>query len=221
MAHSSSTRERILDASRRLFNERGYAATSLAEIAKSVGIAKGNLTYHFPTKYELVLEFARQLRAARLDNIAKPRLGTLADEYVEVVHAAMEQAQAFRFLDRDRVQFHDPSKRRRPNSQAAGEIERLREMIERLKKEGMLRQNLGVDLETLARTAWMVSRFWVSHIQQSEAVVKVTWADQERGIRHHLAVLMPCLTASGRREFESALIRLSAEQGMLFGKSEL
>ena len=57
MSDRPTTRERILEVSRRLFNERGYAATSIAEIAATVGIAKGNLTYHFPAKYDLVLNF--------------------------------------------------------------------------------------------------------------------------------------------------------------------
>ena len=31
------------------------------------------------------------------------------------------------------------------------------------------------------------------------------WQDQERGIKHHFAVLLPCLTAAGKRKFEAAL----------------
>ena len=40
-AADGSTRHRILDASRALFNEKGYASTTLAEIAAAVGIAEG------------------------------------------------------------------------------------------------------------------------------------------------------------------------------------
>jgi AcrR family transcriptional regulator len=103
MPDRSTTPDRILEVSQRLFNERGYAATSLAEIAASVDIAKGNLTYHFPTKYDLVIELVRRARRQRRENRAKPRPGPLADEYVEIVHAAMEQAREFRFLLRDQV----------------------------------------------------------------------------------------------------------------------
>ena len=49
MHNRLTTRERILEASLRLFNEKSYAATSLTDIAKEVGIAKGNLTYYFST----------------------------------------------------------------------------------------------------------------------------------------------------------------------------
>jgi AcrR family transcriptional regulator len=215
MSDPSTTRERILEISRLHFNERGYAATSLAEIASGVGIAKGNLTYHFPAKYDLVVEIASRARAERRDNLSLPRPGSLADEYVEIVHTAMEQARKFRFLLRDQVQFKKGSKPRGPDPQAAAEIERLHELLKRMQKEGMIRQNLALDLPALARSVWMVSRFWIDHLDQDEGIDEVTWADQERGIRHHFAVLLPCLTASARRQFESALVRLAAHQATL------
>ena len=46
----TETRQEILDAARRLFNQRGYNGVSLQDIARSVGISKGNLSYHFQKK---------------------------------------------------------------------------------------------------------------------------------------------------------------------------
>ena len=57
-----TTRERILEASLRLFNEKSFAATALTDIAKEVGIAKGNLTYYFSTKKDLALELEQRAR---------------------------------------------------------------------------------------------------------------------------------------------------------------
>ena len=62
-----TTRERIIEASLMLFNEKSFAATSLSEIAKEVGIAKGNLTYYFSTKKDLALEIERRARAQALE----------------------------------------------------------------------------------------------------------------------------------------------------------
>ena len=53
MTKRSATASRILEASRKLFNAKGYTATSVTEIAASLGISQGNLTYHFPTKQAL------------------------------------------------------------------------------------------------------------------------------------------------------------------------
>ena len=62
MDDKPSTAEKVLLASRQLFNSRGYAATSLSDIARSVGISKGNLTYHFPTKRDLAAELITRAR---------------------------------------------------------------------------------------------------------------------------------------------------------------
>lgn len=50
------TRSRILAAARRLFAERGYAATSLADIAAEVGLTKTAVAYHFHPKDRLAAE---------------------------------------------------------------------------------------------------------------------------------------------------------------------
>jgi AcrR family transcriptional regulator len=50
------TRERILAAARRLFAERGYAATSLSDIAAAVGLTKTAVAYHVHPKEQLLVE---------------------------------------------------------------------------------------------------------------------------------------------------------------------
>lgn len=50
------TRSLILDSARRLFLLRGYAATSLADIATDVGLTKTAVAYHFHPKERLLVE---------------------------------------------------------------------------------------------------------------------------------------------------------------------
>ena len=51
----AATIEAILKAARRLFGERGFAATTIDDIAAAARVAKGAVYHHFPTK-EAVFE---------------------------------------------------------------------------------------------------------------------------------------------------------------------
>jgi len=72
-SRGAKTRGRILMACRQLFNERGPANVTTADIANAVGINEGNLYYHFQRKEQLVEKLfdefetnLRQVAAAHL-----------------------------------------------------------------------------------------------------------------------------------------------------------
>ncbi len=60
MAHGDGKR-RICKEAVRLFNENGYDAVSLRQIASSAGTTIGNLTYHFSRKEDLLLAILADL----------------------------------------------------------------------------------------------------------------------------------------------------------------
>ena len=49
----NKTKRKIFEASMQLFAHNGYDATSIEEITATVGVAKGTLYYHFPSKEEI------------------------------------------------------------------------------------------------------------------------------------------------------------------------
>lgn len=60
---ASETRRQIVEVADRLFYENGYEATSFADIARDVGLSRGNFYYHFKTKDE-ILDAVIERRAA-------------------------------------------------------------------------------------------------------------------------------------------------------------
>ena len=64
----------------------------------------------------------------------------------------------------------------------------------------------------LARSLWILSRYWLDHLREMEQRDEIEWEDVERGIEHHFAVLLPSMTADGRRRFIAALGRASSAQ---------
>ncbi len=49
-----ATQARIIEAADRLFYQAGYDSTSFTHIAKAAGIARGNVTFHFKTKDDIL-----------------------------------------------------------------------------------------------------------------------------------------------------------------------
>jgi AcrR family transcriptional regulator len=48
-----STRQRLLEAARDLFADRGYQSTAIEDVLRSAGVSRGALYHHFSTKREL------------------------------------------------------------------------------------------------------------------------------------------------------------------------
>jgi AcrR family transcriptional regulator len=74
---AATTRERILDIALDLFIRKGYAETSLREIAGELGLSKAALYYHFESKQDILL--ALHLRVHDLTTDVLPALRADAD----------------------------------------------------------------------------------------------------------------------------------------------
>lgn len=214
-----TTRERILEASLRLFNEKSYAATSLTGIAKEVGIAKGNLTYYFPTKKDLALELEQRARAQALDRRSGgARDNPFVDAYVENIWFGLSDWWLYRFLYRDHTQYQGQATGPQPNQPMNADIEKIHASLLNMKRNGMIRTGFVPEFRVLARTLFMVTRFWLDHLREAEGHSEFSAEDQRRGLEHHFSVLLPNLTAPARRQFEVALERLSV--GVEVGESK-
>ena len=62
--NETTTRDQIVEAADRLLYEKGFEYTAFADIAKAVGISRGNVTFHFATRDE-ILEAVIDLRLKR------------------------------------------------------------------------------------------------------------------------------------------------------------
>ena len=59
-ARRTDTRSRILETSAELFAERGYAGTSMRDLAERLGVTPAALYYHFPSKADILRELVEQ-----------------------------------------------------------------------------------------------------------------------------------------------------------------
>jgi AcrR family transcriptional regulator len=72
---SARTRGALLDAARRLFAEKGFAATGREEIAAQAGVTRGALYHHFASKTELAAAVVEQLEGELVERVVGAALG--------------------------------------------------------------------------------------------------------------------------------------------------
>ena len=86
----------ILQVAEKLFAERGYQNVSTEEIAKTAGVSKGLVHYHFSSKEELlekILEKGRVVLSTRLDSIAatdntaRSKMRAAVEAYLEAANS--------------------------------------------------------------------------------------------------------------------------------------
>ncbi|NUO99369.1 MAG: TetR/AcrR family transcriptional regulator [Nonomuraea sp.] len=114
-----STRERIIDEALRLFAERGYSATSVAEIEAASGLSPGagGLYRHFKSKYEVLAaainEHATRTRSQVAESLAQLNTmeasADLEDRLSHLCRAGLakvrEESELTRVFFRDLSQF--------------------------------------------------------------------------------------------------------------------
>jgi AcrR family transcriptional regulator len=69
------SRQKIIDASRRIFCEKGYTATKLEDIGKAVGMTRGVVYWHFKNKAEL-FQYLVENAIASMDKLVDEVLAT-------------------------------------------------------------------------------------------------------------------------------------------------
>lgn len=92
----AASRERILDAAEALVAERGYAATSISQIATASGLPASSIYWHFSSKAELLAAVVE--RGAQRWLVAQPRWSSFdgdLDAFVEAVGKSVDERPAF------------------------------------------------------------------------------------------------------------------------------
>lgn len=75
------TRQAILSAAAKIFEERGYQSSTISEILTAAGVTKGALYFHFQSKEEL----AQGVLAAQDQNLVLPDRASKIQEIVDIV----------------------------------------------------------------------------------------------------------------------------------------
>jgi AcrR family transcriptional regulator len=150
-ARKEATRLRVLDAARQLFEEVGYEAATIRDIARRAGVSVGSVFTGFTSKSHVLVEviWSRLDELyADLERVAPHLRGSTADRVRSLfaVHYAFEFRRLRLFLAHISVAFEW---REIPDLPVLGTNQRLRGMIRDCLAEGVARGDVqpGLDLE--------------------------------------------------------------------------
>jgi AcrR family transcriptional regulator len=88
-----STADRLVFSAMRLFSEKGYGSTSVADILREAGANSGSLYHAFPTKQDLLLEVLRRYRDGIWPMLLRPAWDGVGDP-IERVFALLGRYRA-------------------------------------------------------------------------------------------------------------------------------
>ena len=96
-----TTKEKIINTATKIFNERGYGAVNLKELAQEIGISRGNLTYHFKSKEAILAGIVEEMWV-KIDEAKQKTRQVPSFENMHnqtQLYYSFQQAYAFIFLD--------------------------------------------------------------------------------------------------------------------------
>ena len=168
-AKSNKTKDRILQISLQLFNERGERSVTTNHIAAELGISPGNLYYHFRNKQEIIKELALQYQKETLEMLALPpeRPLTTSDK-VQYFQVLSNQLWVYRFIHRDihhLVEYNEEFAKIYPRF--SGQVMQQGQRIYRAFVDAGLMKMTDSEIEALIINLWIVLTNWTNFLYMS------------------------------------------------------
>ncbi len=156
-------RDRILDHALQRFNDRGIEYVAIRELARELGIQGGHITYHFPTKDDLVLAIAGRLRDADEAVVQVPRNPSLYG-FLEMQRETFRNHYRFRclFLSLPRLLENERIAEELRVTIDRGREQVIPDYLTRLREGGVLVRTLGSrEIERIAGFIALVDHGWM------------------------------------------------------------
>jgi AcrR family transcriptional regulator len=203
-----STRDRIIDTARRLFNENGVMNVRSRNISAALAISNGNLTYHFPTIESLVEAVFDQMLQESSSQVGSHDLRPPdLIGYMTLIEwfAGFQVRYGFFYKDLLDLIRNYPRLAGRYRSTVSVRSEQGREMLGRLQQAGVLNATLSRErLQRLQAAITMTMTYWQAHAEV--AVAECSALSPEGMPAQVLSLLEPYLTTIGAQQ-RDAFIR--------------
>ena len=163
------TKERILQLSLQLFNERGERSVTTNHIAAELNMSPGNLYYHFRNKSEIIKQLMEQYQGETLQMLALPDDRLLdANDKIRYFQVLSSQLWAYRFLHRDVYHLVENNEDfRKMYPRFAGQVMQQGQKIYQAFVDAGLMQMTSSEIEALIINLWIVLTNWTNFLYMS------------------------------------------------------
>ncbi len=193
------TRDRILLASLRLFNEQSERSITTNHIAAALGMSPGNLYYHFRNKEAIIYDLFLQYEQRTRDFLQVDEDVTLGwDDILAYFRSIAGNIWEFRFLHRDMEQLlsNDASLLQRYRTFAQDVIRSGRKIMALMRQQGLIEAS-DSELDALIINIWVITTSWAPFLHSTALFGDLdTDLSQEmiqRGIHQVMYLLKPYL----------------------------
>lgn len=194
-----NTRQEILDAARRLFNEYGYNSVSLRDIASAVGISQGNLTYHFSKKEKIVESLISEGKDTFPSDIPQT-LEELDATFLDIQKVI--QKNLYFFLHYTQLSQTSPEIYKKQRARYRELFEKFKNAFDNLHTIGLFRDELFPgEYSHAVDTLYMSNIYWApfSELKKSIGMDCVEYR------RHAWNIVYPFLTEKGREKLKDMI----------------
>lgn len=191
-----TTKDKILATSKDLFNEHGFGEPTLNSIAQKVGISRGNLTYYFKDKEQLLEELVEEMWEKYEQRIGRAMQFPSWESTTESTQAYLSLQEEYSFIFFDIKIASDP---------------KVTKQFARMKKDTIRRQmtTIGFSIQignmkpeaipgtyrNLCESLWMINFYWLisqSYRDETESWDKIIWSSvlphfTEKGLTSFIA----------------------------------
>ena len=204
------TKQRILNLSLQLFNERGERAVTTNHIASALEMSPGNLYYHFRNKQEIIKALTDQYQRETLEMLALPQNRLVnADDKIHYFQVLSEQLWRYRFLHRDVYHLaENDEKFKQQYTQFARHVMHQGQCIYQAFVDAGLMKMTTVEIEALIVNIWIVLTNWTNFLfmtghldDQNQLEDKWIW----QALRQMLFLEGPYLLGESRAAYEELL----------------
>lgn len=192
---SNDTRQKILGTAKTMFNERGYNNVSTRDISQKLGISKGNLTYYFKKKEDIIEAIVSESSNTRITD--PPESLKELNDFLRDVQNVVQQ-NSFYFWHHTQLSQVSQKIKDLQGEVFNDNTNILKASLKKLNKAGLLRkEQFKGEYENMVNSLLLSSIYWMPFCR-----LKDDDDMESKYTEHAWNVIRPLLTTKGKKELD-------------------